>query len=1134
MSRSYLVLILLLSLVAPSLMAQQGRGTISGTVLDAQEAAVAGVTIVIRNVGTNAVFHTVTNQTGFYTAPGLAVGDYEVIAELAGFKKTVRSGITLQVDQKAIVDIVLQVGQVTERVQVIAEVPLVDTSSATVGTVIENRRIQELPLNGRNALALALFTPGVRTSVGPTFSGFVDRGVNISTISINNSPGGMNDQLLDGNHNVLTWIQEVAVPPAVDAVEEFKVQSGSMSAEFGYTAGGVINLVTKSGTNAYHGTAYEFLRNDRLDARNAFAASRERLRYNQFGGSVGGPVRKDKTFFFFNYEEYRVRQGAPAVGTVPVPEERKGDFSNTRTSSGVLIPIYDPLTTRVAAGAFVRDRFTGNLISPARLDSVAQKVLEMIPLPNRTPSNPFTNSQNYQTNMVPTTDSEQYHARIDHRLGANNLLFGRISWFTHTPFQKSVMFPGEMFGRIDDMANNNIALSDTHTFSPTLINEFRIGAVRQAFTFMDASYGQNWPRTFGLPAIVPADVMPIVGISGYTSIGVGIVGKRGSLNWNFQDMVTRIRGNHTMKFGVEHRLLEGSNRKADRPSGDFSFTSALTGDIAKPPGTGSSVASLVLGAVRSATVDTAQGVSFEAYATSFFVQDDWKFRRRLTLNLGLRYDFQQHPVERFDRLMNFDTTGTSSVSGLKGRAVYAGVNGQPRQWRDADHTNFGPRVGFAWDLFGKGATVLRAGYGVYYPFAFYNASFASLGAGFASMTTTYLPPGSDYNYPAFQFKDGFAYTPLQPLGVAGGEDAFLGQAVTFTESAGRTPMAQQWNLSLQQQLPERWLADVTYSGNKGTHFITAAWNYNVLDPQYLALGQALLQTVPNPNAGKVPGALGAATIARRQALLPFPHYGAVNVATPHIGNYFSHLLLISVQKKTAHGLTLMFSYTGGKVISDGLRVPQSEFGENSVRMTSWTNPKYDRRAERSVDPQDVSQRAVISTLYELPFGRGKWWDPSNPAARKLLEGWQFSAIGVLQTGLPVAVTGANNNLASRPNSTGQSPKLSNPTAAKWFDTTAFINPPDFTYGNISRTLPDVRAPGAVNWDVSALRTFGITERVNLQFRAEAFNLLNHVNLGLPNSAFVAGADGKNSSGSFGVISSARDARRVQFGVKLRF
>jgi len=1122
-------------LIVAALHAQQGNGIISGTVTDSQGAVVAGAKVEVRNVGTNTVVRTATNEVGFFRTPPVAVGAYQVTAEQDGFKRVVRSGVTLQVDQTAVVNITLEVGGVAETVEVVGEAPLVDTTSATVGTVVENRRIQELPLNGRNALALVMLTPGVRSPMGPAYSGFADRGTNMAVISINNGPTAMNDQLLDGNHNVLSWMSDVSIPPAVDAVEEFKVQSGSMSAEFGYTAGGVINLVTKSGTNAFRGTVYEFLRNDKFDARNTFADRKPKLRYNQFGGSLGGPVRRDKTFFFSNLEEYRLRQGSPAITTVPTARERTGDFSKTQSANGDLIPIYDPATTRAnpSGSGVVRDLFVGNRIPTARLDPVSQNMLVLYPLPNRTPTSVYTNAQNYQRIVVKPTDSWQWHAKIDHRFGDRNAMFARVSWVSHKTVLTSTL-PGDMLGRNDEMGNKNIVLSDTHTFSPTLINEFRVGVTRQSFIFADASYGQGWPQKLGLPNNVPSDVMPILSVSGIAGIGNGVVGNRGTLNWNFQDALTKIRGHHTIKFGLEHRLFRANNTQTSYPSGSYSFSATLTGNPQRQAGTGYAVATMVLGSVSGANVDKVQGVSFQGYASSFYVQDDWNATRRLTVNLGLRHDFQQQPVERYDRLTNFDMAGMSK-SGLRGRSVYAGVDGQPRQWRNEDHNDFAPRVGLAWDLFGKGKSVLRAGYGLYYPLIFFIGSFENQGRGFTQLATSYMPPGRDSNYPAFQFKDGLPYAPLPPLGVRGGDDAFLGQYVDVTESNGGTPQSHQWDLSFQQQLPGRWLVDATYSGHRGTHVIAKLYDINQMDFQYLALGQALFDKVPNPYAGIVPAelALGATTITRQQSLLPYPYYTAVRNLYPHIGSYISHLLMLRAEKRMRTGLTLLFSYTTGKLISDSVRVPM-EYGDNAEDMYVFQNGKYNRRAERSVDPQDVSQRAVVSGLYELPFGSRRRWKPSNAVANKLVSGWQIGTIGTMQTGLPITVRGANNYAADRPNSTGISAKLDNPTRNRWFDRTQFVNPPNFTFGNVGRAIPDVRGPGTVNWDISLMKKTDITERYTLQFRAEAFNFLNHVNLGQPNDSFVAGADGKNSSSSFGVITSARDARVIQFGLKLVF
>jgi hypothetical protein len=1108
--------------------AQQGRGSISGTVSDQQGARVRGAQVEVRNTGTNAVFRAATSDQGYFSTPSLPVGDYTITAEMTGFKKEMRTGLTLQVDQKAEVNFTLQIGAVAETVEVSGEAVLLDTNSATFGKVVESRRIQELPLNGRNALALTLLTPSVKSNAGSTNTGFTDRGTAISSISINGGPNAMNGSLLDGGSNVMSYYGEVNIPPAVDAVEEFKVQSGTMSAEFGFTAGGVINLVTRSGTNRLHGSLYEFLRNDKLDARNTFAAIKNPLRYNQYGGAVGGKIIRDRTFFFGNYEEYKLRQGSTIISSAPIAAQRAGDFSTLFDNKGTLIPIFDPNTTRAnpSGSGFIRDPFPGNLIPSGRLDPVSQNVLKFYPLPNRAASDPFTNTNNYTRQGDSQTDSRQYTIKIDHKISERNSLFGRFSYFEHKPFSTGYFPDPAAISRTDIVQNKNLVLSDTHTFAPTLINDLRVSFARQYFTFISASYGQNWPQKLGLPPSVPADLFPIVNF-GYTAIGNGTVGARGSLNWDFTDIVTKIKGSHTLKGGWEHRLLRGNNRQSGQPSGSFTFNSNLTTNPQSTAGAGSGLASFVLGTVAGASIDRVLGQSMIGYATSFFVQDDWKVTRRLTLNLGLRYDFQQEPLERNNGISNFDPYTKDPLTGLLGRTVYAGLDGQPRSFRPDDHANFSPRFGFAWDPLGDGKLVLRGGYAIFYPSIFAQFNFGST-AGFSSTTTTYNSPGSNANVPAFQFSQGLPSPPIEPQGSKLGSNPFLSQSVSYTEYDGTMPMSQQWNLSVQKKLGGTWMIDVTYSGNRGQHFAAGSYDLNQLDPQYLALGQGLNTQVPNPNAGKIPGTLGAATISRNQALRAYPQYTSINVASPRLGSFTSNLFIASVEKRMSHGLSVLFSYTGGKVISDSLATPVNFGPIEQANEISWQVGKYNRRLNRSVDPDDVSSRGVVSILYELPFGRG------HRVTDKLIGGWQVNTIGTMQTGLPLILRGASNFLADRPNSTGKSAKLDNPSRNGWFDTNQFINPPDFTYGNIGRVLPDVRTPGTVNWDLSLMKNTKITERVNLQFRAEAFNFLNHVNLGSPNVTFTAGADGKNRSGSFGLITSARDARIGQLGLKLIF
>ncbi len=1122
----YIILVLAYLTTSLVLLAQQGRGTIQGVVTDQTGAIAGGVAVKVTNIDTNVTVNTQTNGEGYFLATNLNVGSYSVSAERAGFRKALRTGIVLQVDQRAQIDFHLELGQVAETVEVKAEAPLLDTGNSAVGKVIDNRRVLELPLNGRSALALTLLTPSVKSNAGPTNSGFGDRGIQLSSISINGGPNSMNSQLLDGSNNIQSYIGEVAINPGVDAVEEFKVQSGSLSAEYGFSAGGVINMVTKSGTNQFHGTAYEFLRNDKVDARNTFAATKPPFRYNQFGASAGGRVIRDKTFFFGNWERYYYRRAAAQVGSYPTPLQHGGNFSDLFDNSGKLIPIYDPATTSTnAAGQPTRELFPGNLIPANRIDPVAAKINDFYPLPNRTPTNTFTNANNYGRLSGEARFSQQLTLKGDHRLSEKNSITGRYSFFNHQTDNGNGINPNDVVTKRDDNLKNwNIVLSDTHTFTPTIINEARIGVTRGYFPFIVRSFGGGWPAKLGLPSVVPADTFPAIG-NGLPGFNTGTAGVRGSVNWQFLDSVTIVRGAHTVKLGVDFRTLQGNNLQRAAPSGSYTFAAGLTGNPTAPAGTGSSYATFLLGAVSSANVTTHLGESQRSHSLSGFVQDDWKITRRLTLNLGLRYDYQAQTVENKNGTTNFDL-GCKLPNGLSGCTVYAGAAGQARTFRDPDYKNLGPRIGFAWDVFGTSRTVIRGGYGLIFPSQMWRENYGNA-AGFAQTSTSYVQ--SNPNLPAFALKIGFPSAPIQPLGQALGAQPFLGQGVAIDEKNGNTPKSNQMSFSVQQQIKGKWLIDAGYSGNIGTGFTAGSYDFNQLDDQFLSQGAALRQQVPNPFAGLVPGALGAATISRLQALKPYPYYSGISIRNPRLGAYNSHLFLLSVEKRMSKGFTVLFSFTGGKVISDSLANPVNFGPVEQVNQIGYQDGKFNRKLERAVDPTDVSKRGVVSLLYELPFGKGAG------LANRLIGGWQVNSIGIMQTGLPILIGGANNFLANRPNSTGTSANLNGSgTALRWFDTDQFVNPADYTYGTIGRVLPDVRGPGTVNWDLSLIKNTRIKERFNLQFRAEAFNFLNHVNLGIPNGSFSPGTNGKNISGSFGTITTARDARNIQFGLKFIF
>jgi hypothetical protein len=718
----------------------------------------------------------------------------------------------------------------------------------------------------------------------------------------------------------------------------------------------------------------------------------------------------------------------------------------------------------------------------------------------------------------------QYTLRTDERISNSDSFFLRFTYYDAYTNNCPCTFPNlALNGRYDHFGTRNAAFGETHSFSPRLINELRVGIARQYFPFQSASYGENWPSKLGLPASVPNTVFPTIS-NGYSTLGNGTVGIRGALTWDAADTLTFVLGSHSIKFGSEYRLLFGNNYQTSTPSGSFSFSAALTGNPQSQSGTGSTYADFLAGAVSSASGGTYIGESQKGYTVTGFIQDDWRVRRNLNVNIGLRYDYQEPPFERNCGTSNFNPSATNPLLNIRGEMQYA-CKDYGATYLLPDYKDFAPRIGFAWDPFSHGTTVLRGGFAVFYPGTF-NITYFGSTAGFASTNTSYSAQGGNTNFPAFYLSQGFPTPLIQPLGAALGPSAFLSQGVTYDQASQKTPTSIQWNLSTQRQIKGSWVVSASYTGNHGVHLVGGSYNVNQLNPQYLSLGTSLQNSVPNPYAGIVPGSLGSATITRQQSLLQFPYYTSVTVRNPHLGNSIYHAGLLTVQKRVSHGLTFLASYTKAKLISDSVASPINFGSIEQVTNNTYQNGAYNRHLERGLDPTDVPQRFVISTVYRLPFGT------SHRFLKPFVVGWQAQTIVTLQKGLPVLITGANNNLATRPNSTGQSPLLSNPTQYEWFNTAAFVNPPSYTFGNIGRTLPDVRNPGFFNCDLSLIKNTRIRERVGVQFRVEAFNMDNHTNLGFANGGFSAGTNGLNISSTFGTITSARAPRIVQLGMKL--
>jgi hypothetical protein len=1148
--------------------AQQDVGYIQGTVTDQTGAALAGAKATVISQSTGLKQDLVTNETGFYISQPLQVGQYTVTAELNGFAAATIRNLVVDAAAHVEANLTLHVGSSSSNVTVEGTPPVMDTTDAAISNTIDNRDAQQLPVNGRSVLALATLSPGVVSAVGAVSEGFQNRGTAVSAIRIDGGAAGVNDSILDGVSNMQDWLGEIAINLKSDAVSEYRIMSGVIPAQFGYTSGGVINMVTRSGTNSVHGSAYEFFRNDALDAEQSFprpAFGKQETRFNNYGGTLGGPILKQKIFLFGNYEGYQYRSAQPTYFTLPTAQEYGGDFSDLgQVVNGACSPvnIYDD--DNIVGGQRQQFMYNGkaNVIPPTKLDSAAVAYDKMFyPTPNNTAGgyNSCTHANNYLYALPVSASERQGILREDERISDSNSLMARYAYYFNGTNNgtNGGGLPGVYSHRNDHLQNQTAVLSETHIFKPTLLNDARIGMMRNDFPFQAASAGLNIASKIGLPNDTGIEIPQMS--NGLVTPNI-TVGFRASTTLEFLDDLTWVKGNHSLHIGGSVRWTEGyNNQTGSSASGNFNFSSGTTAqgnDTTITTGTGSTFASYLLGQTTSASQLVQKGTALRRTLFAGYVQDDWHVSARLTVNAGLRYDMQTQAVEKQNGIENFDVTKKNPTNSIfTGLVEYANTGGYGRNFVKENHGDYGPRLGFAYSLDAKSATVVRGGVAIYYPStAEYNYDESSGNpAGYTSMTTSWQA-NTAHGY-LFHLADGLPGPWALPLGAAGGPNVFLGQSGAYINPVAKDPSSQVLGLTISRQLPYDTVVDISYTANHGNHFENYSPNLDFLSPQYYSLGTAALNAqVTNPYAGLVPGSLGAATLTQAQVLKPFPYMSSVSMQDPRNGSYWSNLGMLSVQRRVERGLQIMGSYTFGKITDAGVQDVSNLSAVGTGTSASPQNP-YDPQADHSVDTIDVTHRLTISGLYDLPFGKGQRFANGGGVTDRVVGGWQLNSILTMESGRPIGITGASNQgIANRPNwNPNVSPFVPHQSRSvlyrtgqlEWFNPLAFMDPADYTFGNVPRELGNLRGPGTVNLDMSIFKTTHITERTLFEFRIEAYNALNHPNLPMPGTGFSAGAPanssnpyaegGLNTSSSFGKITSgATTTRNVQLAAKIMF
>lgn len=1114
----FLALSLLLSLLPLPALAQEFRASVAGQVTDASGAVLPDATVTARNVATNATYRTTSGADGEYALRSLDPGSYVFTVEKTGFRKLVREGIVLQVGAQAALNLQLPTGELSESVTIREDIAQLQTDTAVRGIVIDQTRVLNTPLQGRNMFAIAWSVPGVQIAASVTRLRPFDIAGSTSMI-INGGRRGQNDAQVDG---VTATFQNgsISFVPSVDSVGEFKVVTNPFDSQFGFTTGGVVTSVTRSGANQFHGGAFEFLQNTRMNA-NEFNSNRaniprQRSNINTFGANLNGPIFRDKLFFAYAWEEIRQSIPDPFTTSLPTPLQRTGDFSQTRQANGQLQVIYDPLTTRADAnGRLIRDAFANNRIPDNRINPVAKAALAFLPAPNAAGDSLGLN--NYvNSSAVPrfVAKFKAHSGRLDYNWSENTKVFGRIA------FNRLDENRGFRYGNQADPSGNvpfvrqnyNGVGGVTHTLNTTTVIDARLGIAR--FTSPGGNtLGSNFDLSklgFSQRFISQAlNHFPQFRFTDYEGIGSGPARVNpASTVYHFVSSISKLWGDHSLKTGFETRLFRNNVRDPGNANGIFNFNAGFTQQdplAGASRASGNPIASFLLGYPASGQIESRAFPARQHIAYAGFIQDDWRVTNKLKLNLGLRYELITGMTDRFNNInIGFDPSAPLPVDvpGFtgKGNIRFAGANGASRNAFNLDKNNLMPRLGVAYQLNDK--TVIRGGIGQFYAPVWDDPG----SLGFSQVTN--LVTGIRAGLPDVDIRDPF---PTGLIAASRERTNTIGQGFNVFNPNRKVPYVWQYNVEIQRQLPWDMLFSVAGVGSSARQ-IQVTQSINEVPASALAQGAAFLTAqVANPFVGRAPGTgLNGATVQRQQLLRPFPQFTTINVGGFAGGSSQYFGLQSSLQKRFSAGATFTLSHTWAKLMD----------------RTNFQNPQ-DTELEKQIADADVTHNIGINGSYELPFGRGKKWLTSdNAVSNAIFGGWVVNGLVRLQTGMPT------NFPANAEPVGGVNPIPSNQNIDQWYAQGSFRALAPFTLRRFSLRYSSLRNPPIRNFDLSAFKTFGITESINLQFRAELINAMN-------TPQWFNGPVTNPASGNFGRIAGGATSqsnlpRFVQLALKLNF